>query len=1391
MTKLIRILRFFFRIVGRLVLALLLLAVLFVAYLGFTASGARMVAERIAPLISSPDQIVSIETDSALLTGAVRAPEITLSDTKGVYARIRDLEVDWSPGALLGLTFQADAVRAGHVEYLRPPVKTETVDNTDRAPFRLPVAIDIRQAELPDIVVGQAVAGREFRLAASGSGRADNRDIVLSLSASRQDMPEARASAEIAYVPGENRLTLKASVDEPKDGMIAALLRLPDRPALHLNVDGAGPLSDWQGKLVAALDGAQAFSMDLQHQALPEDGHRVIVAGRGAAEPLMPETVRALFAGETAFAFDISLGKAGRIEITRGTLTSSSARLMASGVYDPAGQNSLVAQLSGAQGPVMLALPAGKGLARLAVRQVDLSLSGEASAAVLESRADIQSADYPDYRVEDAIVTASGTGLDLGARTGEVKTRLSFERGIFADPNLQRVLPGPFALSMPVALSPQKAVAEGATLESARLGGKISGEIDFLTGDIQSKLQLFAVPDILPDNLAERVKGQIALAASLTYASTGAITLSGLDLKTDILTAKGDVSLLAGQVKADLAGTLPSLGALLADAKGTAAFSLSAAGDLVAPAVKATLSSEKAVLSGRVLENLSVAAEGKADLKAPAARVEVEGRLGGQPVSIQGQVETRNGLIQLPVLEAQVGPNRIDGTIRLGSDYLPEGDLRFNLPDVGLVAALAGERASGDLKGTAVFARRDGAVSARIEASGKGVQRDGLSVSKPVVTLDVQDLKSLSATGDVAAAEIASGANRLTGLTLQFDRQGKTTLFDLKAGYDGKPLALKDAAALDGPRTTIRLDSFAATPKGVPLKLAKPTTITLEGGVATIADLVIGAGKGTVRLQGQAGSRLDLNADIKSLPLNLVNAVQPALQAEGTASGTVAIKGTAAAPDVTYRLVLDRAAVAQSRGAGLQAFGIKLDGTFRGGVVKLDATASNGDGLAIKGGGTAAVGGNRALALAFTGKVPLKAVSGLLASQGFVIAGTANLDVKIAGSAAQPSITGRITSGDASLVDVRRNLTLKNITVAIDLDRSKATISKLTGALSTGGTVSVTGSVGIQPGSGFPADLKIALNRAAYVDGKIVSTVLDGALTLTGPLTGNAKLGGNLALGRSAITIPQKLPASLAQINVQHKNESKAIAEQNRDVMSRTKGGGKGSSSSIALDLVVSAPRIFVQGRGIDAELGGDLTLRGTANDPVVSGGFKMRRGRLTILSRRLDFTSGTISFGGDLTPTLDMAAESDTGSTTVTVTISGPANDPAVSFSSSPALPQDEVLAQLIFNQSLSRLSVLQIAQLADAVAQLAGGRSTSLFQSLRSNLGVDDLDVTSDESGQAQVKAGKYLNDRTYIQVEQGANSGGKASINLDVGRGIKLKGEAGSNGAGAAGIFYEKEY
>jgi translocation and assembly module TamB len=468
-------------------------------------------------------------------------------------------------------------------------------------------------------------------------------------------------------------------------------------------------------------------------------------------------------------------------------------------------------------------------------------------------------------------------------------------------------------------------------------------------------------------------------------------------------------------------------------------------------------------------------------------------------------------------------------------------------------------------------------------------------------------------------------------------------------------------------------------------------------------------------------------------------------------------------------------------------------GTFAGGVAKFTASVGDGSGLGLKSEGSVDTGGRGALSVKVAGQVPFGFLTRRLAAQGLALSGSANVNLGVGGTIAAPVISGAVTSSGARLVDARSGIAIEGIDADIAIAGGVATIRRLDGKLSSGGSLTASGTVGIDAAKGFPAALALKLADARYTDGRIVTTTLNGDLALKGALAQEPQLSGTINLAKTVITVPDRLPGSAAALDVKHKNAPAAVIRQSEALQPAAAGSGS-SASGLTLDLTVNAPeQIYVRGRGLDAELGGSIRLTGPLSSPQAVGKFTLRRGRLTVLSRRLDFTRGTLGFSGSLIPTLDLAAESVTSSATVTVGVTGLATDPKFSFSSSPALPQDEVMAQLIFGRSLSRLSPLQIAQLADAAAQLAGGGgSTSLLDKLRSGIGIDDLDVQTDANGGTAVSAGKYLDDRTYVTIQKGDKAGsGKATIDLDVGRGVKLRGEAADDGKAKGGIFFEKEY
>ena len=232
-----------------------------------------------------------------------------------------------------------------------------------------------------------------------------------------------------------------------------------------------------------------------------------------------------------------------------------------------------------------------------------------------------------------------------------------------------------------------------------------------------------------------------------------------------------------------------------------------------------------------------------------------------------------------------------------------------------------------------------------------------------------------------------------------------------------------------------------------------------------------------------------------------------------------------------------------------------------------------------------------------------------------------------------------------------------------------------------------------------------------------------------------------------------------------------------------------------SLDLIVSAPsRIFVRGRGIDAELGGELHLTGSSRDPRANGDFALRRGVFSLGGQRLDFTRGRVFFAGDLAqPDLDFAAETKAADVTARIAVTGPAAQPVFALSSDPSLPQDEILSRILFKKAAAGLSPFQALQLAQAVAQLSGGAGgPDVFEAARKGLGLDSLDVSTGASGGPAVGASRYINDRISVGVKAGAKPADTAAtINYDVTRRIKLNGEAGSDGRTSVGVGAEWEW
>jgi translocation and assembly module TamB len=133
-------------------------------------------------------------------------------------------------------------------------------------------------------------------------------------------------------------------------------------------------------------------------------------------------------------------------------------------------------------------------------------------------------------------------------------------------------------------------------------------------------------------------------------------------------------------------------------------------------------------------------------------------------------------------------------------------------------------------------------------------------------------------------------------------------------------------------------------------------------------------------------------------------------------------------------------------------------------------------------------------------------------------------------------------------------------------------------------------------------------------------------------------------------------------------------------------------------------------------------------------------------------------------------------------VRITGEATAPEVVLDSEPPLPQDEILARLLFGRSPSELGPGDAVALAAAINTLRGG--SDLLGGARQALGLDTLGVSGQGLEEGRVSAGKHLNDRVFVEVGKGAAAGSE-DVRLEVELLPNLSLNAGTNVQAQSGV------
>ncbi|GJD96742.1 translocation/assembly module TamB domain-containing protein [Methylobacterium iners] len=1392
--------------------------------------------------LSTPSSRVAIGAIDGALSSDATIRDVAISDRAGVWLRLDRARIVWRRLALLSRHLEIDSLELGRVEVLRRPVPGATTDGPEPDGTllpELPVKIEIKGFRLAELVLREAIAGQAARLDAQGKVKlgAPAEGLDLDVAVRRLDAA-GRFTARLLFVPKGERLEVKATLTEPEGGLLSKGLNVPGSPPINLDLDGRGTLDAWNARLdfdagesIGAKGGAKIARVGAERRLSLDLASRI--------EGLLPGPAAAIFSGTTQLDGALRLGDIGSLGLDRLELTSRTTRLDIRG--------SLTADRVADFNLAARAIPNEGGVTRAAEAELQslvldgslkgplsgLRLNGALKAAGLRSRE--SSLDRIEARLS---AEPDKTGRFTLATDAQV------EGLALGDPALQRAIGSRAALALRATLeSDNTLTVSKLSLQGPNLEAAYAGRLgqNTLTGQVEARL-----PDLdAYSSLAgRRLAGSVILGAAVSGDPARRAVTADVDARAQGL-SPGDPILdrLLGRtphftgrlsqvydgyafenVRLDGAALTARLGGRattrLADARldvavkdlaavdprltGRATLDGRVTGTLARPDLAATLSAAEATALGRPIRDLRVEALVRDLTGALDGTLRLAGTVGGKILDGDLHLARASDSWNLDRLALRLGSVTAGGRLTFDPGApSAEGLLTVSAGDLDDLSALALTPLAGSLDAGITLTRGGGRQDLGLRARGASLRAGEIGLAR----LDI-DLKG----GDLLGRPTIDGrldADRLVAAgqsldTVRLAALGSTAASEVTLRAKARGFDLDGAARLvPADRTRIELSRFSAQRGSDRLALAGPATITLLDGSALIEGLSVAAGSGRVELSGRAGRDLDLRLAIRSLPLSLARIASPSLALGGTLDGEAELRGEAAGPQGRYAMILKGLVTPETRKAGLPPVEGRLSGSLGEGRATLEGRASAGRGVEVTLGGSLPIEPGGDLALKARGTLEAALANSLLSAGGQRIAGRVTFDAGVTGTLAAPRAEGGATLLGGSFTDPLQGIRLTGIEGRATGRGDTIVLERLTASTRNGGTLRASGKVAVAPDAGFPGTLTLAGERAELVSSPLMTAVASLDLALSGPLARTPRVTGRVDLVSVDVSVPDRLPATVQPLpgirRVNTPPEIRArLATESRQKAQVAAAGRRGRAAApfdATLDVAVNAPnRIFVRGRGIDAELGGALRLTGSSRDPKAVGDFEMRRGRLSIIGQRLDFTRGRLAFGGELTaPELDFAAETKAAEVTARVAVTGPANQPAFVLSSDPSLPQDEVLSRLLFKKAAGKLSPFQALQLAQGVAQLSGGAGgVDAFEEARKGLGLDSLDVSTGASGGPAVGASRYLSDRLSVGVRAGAKPADTAAtIDYDVTRRVKIQGEAGSDGRTAVGVGAEWEY
>lgn len=744
--------------------------------------------------------------------------------------------------------------------------------------------------------------------------------------------------------------------------------------------------------------------------------------------------------------------------------------------------------------------------------------------------------------------------------------------------------------------------------------------------------------------------------------------------------------------------------------------------------------------------NLTSQGQQKKALDAVVTIKQLDGRLRQRKISGQGQLHLSADRVVDGKLNVAMGESHVT----VEADPGKHNDVHLNL----VIASLGDwlPDAAGSVHGEVRLRGNLDSLALTAKVTGKDLRWQQQKAGSLDLDADVPNLASPGGRIEVETQQVEVAG--LTFDTLNLDANGTEAHHSATVTADGRQVKLKLALGGQMPGKTWQgtLTTLNVEPKGIPgWRLVKAVPLSISQGGFDMDELCLTAGDPRICLRAKQDKRGELQANyqIKAMPLTLVSSLIPdqslPISVDGKLDGQGTIERSSAGVLSGHAEVhSDQGSVTwldspQQPLLGWTGLHVDVDLKDSNQTFEVHSKLSHQGTLD---GRLAISGANQQLDGHLEFNLDSLAFAELLSQDLANVQGALNGQFKIAGTLAEPALSGQARVSDFAAEVPMAGLKLTQ--GQFQVSTQDAQTINLDGSVRSGqGQLKIGGHLAL----GDSGDTAITIKGDQFMAADIPAAKLTVSpdLVLKQDQAG-LNLAGSVKIDRANVDV-SKLPGAGAT------QASPDVVVM--DAPEKEASSAAPLTANITIDL---GNDTHLKGFGLNGSLRGQLAVRQRPGRAPIGQGqiqvdgtyhaygqdLQIERGQLLFASTPLGNPGLNIRAARKLNPnaTIDSAQE-------VGLQISGTATRPVLTVFSNPTMPQSDALSYLVTGKPLSEVKGGEGNLVSSAAQALGSATGDLLAKSVGSKLGVDDIGVSSNQAlgGSAAFTVGKYLSPRLYL--------------------------------------------